>query len=77
LLSFVPLSHSRSRSSPTYWPDTLRAQASLAASYRQAGRTGEAITILEKVAADRVRILGPEHPDTQAAAEGLREWKSQ
>jgi hypothetical protein len=23
------------------------------------------------------RILGPEHPDTQAAAEALREWKSQ
>jgi hypothetical protein len=34
---------------------------------------GEAITILEKVAADRVRILGPEHPETQAAAEALRE----
>ena len=31
----------------------------------------------EKVAADRARILGPEHPDTQAAAEALREWKSQ
>src|ERR1019366_3891677 len=58
-------------------PDTLSAQANLAASYRQAGRTGEAITIQEKVAADRVRILGPEHPDTQAAAEALREGKSQ
>ena len=58
-------------------PDTLTAQANLAASYRQAGRTGEAITILEKVTADRARILGPEHPHTQAAAEALREWKSQ
>ena len=58
-------------------PDTLRTQANLAVSYWQAGRTGEAITIQEKVAADRARILGPEHPDTQAAAEALREWKSQ
>jgi hypothetical protein len=58
-------------------PDTLTAQANLAASYRQAGRTGEAIAILEKVAAEMARILGPEHPDTQAAAEALREWKSQ
>jgi Tetratricopeptide repeat len=58
-------------------PDTLTAQANLASSYRQAGRTAEAITILEKVTAAAARILGPEHPDTQAAAEALREWKSQ
>ena len=58
-------------------PDTLTGQANLAASYWQAGRTGEAITIQEKVTADQARILGPEHPDTQAAAEALREWKSQ
>ena len=43
-------------------PDTLTAQAGLAASYWQAGRTGEAITIEEKVAADRARILGPGAP---------------
>ena len=47
-----------------------------AASYWQAGRTGEAITILGRVAADRARILGPGHPHAQAAAEALREWKS-
>ena len=58
-------------------PDTLTAQANLAASYQQAGRTGEAISIGEKVAADRARILGPDHPHTRAAAEALREWKSQ
>jgi hypothetical protein len=46
------------------------------ASYWQAGRTGEAITILEKVAADRARVLRPEHPHTQAAAKALRERKS-
>jgi hypothetical protein len=52
-------------------PDTLSAQASLAASYRQAGRTGEAISIEEKVAAASVRILGPEHPDTLTAQANL------
>jgi hypothetical protein len=55
----------------------LTAQANLADAYWQAGRTGEAIIIEEKVAADRLRILGPEHPDTQAAAGALREWESQ
>jgi tetratricopeptide (TPR) repeat protein len=58
-------------------PDTLSVQGNLAFSYWQAGRTGEAISIGEKVTADRARILGPEHPHTQAAAEALREWKSQ
>ena len=39
--------------------------------YWQAGRTGEAITIEEKVAADRARIQGPEHPDTLTAQANL------
>ena len=55
---------------PEHW-DTLTAQAGLAASYRQAGRTGEAITIEEKVTAAVVRILGPEHPDTLTTQAGL------
>ncbi len=38
---------------------TLTARADLAASYRQAGRTGDAIAILEQVAADGGRTLGP------------------
>ena len=52
-------------------PDTLGAQAGLAASYAQAGRTGEAITIEEKVAADLARIQGPEHPETLTAQSNL------
>ncbi|MFB7672287.1 tetratricopeptide repeat protein, partial [Kitasatospora purpeofusca] len=34
------------------------ARANLATSYTQAGRTGEAIVLGERVAADRERILG-------------------
>jgi len=42
---------------------------------RQAGRTADAITIFERVAADTERILCPEHPDTLAAVDALRESK--
>ena len=38
---------------------------------RSAGRTGEAIAILERVAADMERLLGPEHPDTLDARGNL------
>ncbi|MFG2820029.1 tetratricopeptide repeat protein [Kitasatospora sp. NPDC048365] len=37
------------------------------ASYRQAGRTGEAIGLLERVVADSERLLGHDHPDTLTA----------
>ncbi|MFK0172596.1 tetratricopeptide repeat protein [Streptomyces sp. NPDC090306] len=52
-------------------PDTLTARANLANSYREAGRTGEAITIDERVLTDRERILGPEHPHTLNARANL------
>ena len=42
---------------------TLRARGNLAFSYWSAGRTGEAITIEERVAADTERLLGPDDPD--------------
>ncbi|MEU8670751.1 tetratricopeptide repeat protein, partial [Streptomyces anulatus] len=45
-------------------PNTLTARGNLATSYRQAGRTGEAIELLETVAADTERLLGAEHPNT-------------
>jgi len=52
-------------------PDTLSARANLATSYRSAGRTAEAVTIEERVVADRERLLGPEHPDTLGARANL------
>ncbi|RQX08479.1 tetratricopeptide repeat protein [Micromonospora inaquosa] len=48
---------------------TLTARAG---SYRQPGRTGEAITIQEKVVAGSVRLLGQEHPDAGTGVAGLR-----
>ena len=52
-------------------PDTLAARGNLADSYRQAGRTGEAISLEERVAADRERLLGDEHPHTLTARANL------
>lgn len=40
-------------------PDTLTAQANLAASYRSAGRTDEAVAVEEQVAAARARSQAP------------------
>jgi len=57
-------------------PDTLTARANLADSYGQAGRTNDAITLLEQVVADSERLLGAEHPDTVAAKEASRMWKA-
>jgi tetratricopeptide (TPR) repeat protein len=52
-------------------PGTLSARANLAWSYSLAGRTGEAITILEAAVADSERIQGPDHPDTLRARANL------
>jgi hypothetical protein len=56
--------------------DTLTARANLADTYRQAGRTNDAITLLEQVVADSERLLGAEHPHTVAAKEASRMWKA-
>ncbi|MDG4765770.1 tetratricopeptide repeat protein [Solwaraspora sp. WMMD406] len=52
-------------------PNTITAHAELAASYWQAGRTTDAITIEERVVTDRVRLLGNDHPDTLTAHANL------
>jgi tetratricopeptide (TPR) repeat protein len=52
-------------------PHTLKARANLAWSYLFAGRTAEAIVILEAAVADSERILGPDHPDTLKARASL------
>ncbi|MFD9872698.1 tetratricopeptide repeat protein, partial [[Kitasatospora] papulosa] len=43
----------------------------LAASYWQAGRTSEAVTLLEAVLSDLERVLGSGHPDTLIARDNL------
>ena len=39
--------------------------------YRAAGRTAEAIPLLERTLADCERVRGADHPDTKAAREDL------
>ena len=53
------------------WRNTLRSRNNLAMSYRAAGRTAEAIPLLERTLADCERALGANHPDTKAARENL------
>ncbi|MFD0622128.1 tetratricopeptide repeat protein [Streptomyces sanglieri] len=52
-------------------PHTLTARANLATSYRQAGRTNDAIEIEEHVLAEYERLLGNEHPHTLTARANL------
>ena len=43
----------------------------LAVCYLKAGRVDEAIALYEKVLADRMRVLGADHPDTLASRDNL------
>jgi hypothetical protein len=52
-------------------PDTLTSRNNLAAVYRAAGRTAEAIALSERTLADRERLLGAEHPDTLTSRNNL------
>ncbi|MGW7606473.1 FxSxx-COOH system tetratricopeptide repeat protein, partial [Streptomyces sp. NPDC054766] len=52
-------------------PDTLAARAGLASSYWQAGRTTEAIQLLEAVVVDSERLRGDDHPNTLTARGNL------
>ncbi|MFX4295327.1 FxSxx-COOH system tetratricopeptide repeat protein [Streptomyces bohaiensis] len=65
------LHHTAERLLGTDHPHTLKARHNLAGSYREAGRTGEAIELGERVLVDRARILGENHPDTLAARGNL------
>jgi hypothetical protein len=52
-------------------PDIVMPQDKLAMSYRAAGRTVEAILLLERTLADCERVLGADHPYTKAARKDL------
>ena len=43
----------------------------VAQAYDSAGRLGEAIALYEQVLADRIRVLGPDHPDTLSSHNNL------
>ena len=51
--------------------DTLTSRNNLAMSYWAAGRTVEAILLLERSLADSERVLGADHPNTKAARKDL------
>jgi hypothetical protein len=52
-------------------PLTLSSRNNLAEAYQAAGRTSEAIALLETNLADRERVLGPDHPDTRQSRNNL------
>ena len=52
-------------------PDTLASRTNLAGAYESAGRLTEAITLLEQVLPDRIRVLGEDHPDTLTSRNNL------
>ena len=52
-------------------PATLTTRNSLGAAYQDAGRTADAITLLEQTVADHERVLGPDHPGTVATRSNL------
>jgi hypothetical protein len=54
-----------------YHPYTLRSRNNLAMGYRAAGRTAEAIPLLERTLADSERILGA---DTRTRERRERIW---
>lgn len=58
-------------------PDTLTARANLAVSYWSAGRTNDAIDILERVVATSEESLGADHPDTLTAQRTLGMWRDE
>ena len=49
----------------------LEGANAVAQSYESAGRLGEAIALYEQVLADRIRVLGPDHPDTLSSRNNL------
>jgi tetratricopeptide (TPR) repeat protein len=52
-------------------PDTLMSRNDLAVAYRDAGRSAEAMPLLERTLADRERVLGADHPDTLMSRNNL------
>jgi tetratricopeptide (TPR) repeat protein len=52
-------------------PDTMNARNGLAAAYHAAGRTADAIPLVQQALAARERLLGADHPSTLASRNNL------
>ncbi len=66
-----PLAADCERLLGTDHPDTLKSRNNLALAYRAAGRTAEAIPVLERTLADCERVLGTDHPLTMTSRSNL------
>jgi Tetratricopeptide repeat len=68
-------SRSLNRPSPTtngcWAPTTLTMRNNLAAAFLDAGRTAEAIPLLEQTLANHEQVLGVGHPNTKVVRENL------
>jgi hypothetical protein len=52
-------------------PDTLTSRNNLAIAYRAAGRTADAIPLLQRTLADFERLVGADHPSTKVVRANL------
>jgi hypothetical protein len=55
--------------------DTLLSMASLASIWNSQGRYHDAFELMEQCAQGRIRVLGPEHPDTKWALLKILDWR--
>jgi hypothetical protein len=56
-------------------PDTLTSMANLAHTWRDQGKSVEAIRLMDECVQLRMRILGSGHPHTRSPSETLRGWR--
>ncbi|MFF3129226.1 tetratricopeptide repeat protein [Streptomyces sp. NPDC057908] len=65
------------RNKLAHWRDTLTARNKLAHWRGEAGDAAGAAVAFEGVLADRLRVLGPDHPDTLTARDRLAHWRGE
>ncbi|MCB0975558.1 MAG: tetratricopeptide repeat protein, partial [Actinobacteria bacterium] len=58
-------------------PNTLRARGNLATSYWSAGRTNDAIELMEQVVASAPDVLGADHPHTALFLQALEHLRNE
>jgi Tetratricopeptide repeat len=71
ILAAEPLAADCERLLGTDHPDTLMSRNNLAMAYQAAGRTAEAIPLLEQTLTDHERLLGTDHPNTKLVRANL------
>ncbi|MFN2485523.1 MAG: tetratricopeptide repeat protein [Acidimicrobiia bacterium] len=67
----MPSSPTQGKDSPT---DALNTRNNIAYWTGQAGKPSEALRLFQELLPDRVRVLGPEHPDTVRTRNFVAYW---